>query len=147
ELALSAGLALVDLRTLGVDAEHDRLARRRDGLGERLRSPGRSDQGREQQGGGGKLDEHGGLRKGFQKKKRAALKDAARDDVRPSRAKLRTAQAANAFVRFSATLSRKPVVESQRWSAPTSSARSLVMKPDSTVSTQTRSSVVAKFAS
>src|ERR1035438_7054599 len=32
-----------------------------------------------------------------------------------------------ALVRFSATLSRKPVVESQRWSAPTRSARSLVM--------------------
>jgi hypothetical protein len=31
------------------------------------------------------------------------------------------------LVRFSATLSRKPVVESQRWSAPTRSARSLVI--------------------
>src|SRR5215213_5066810 len=52
-----------------------------------------------------------------------------------------------ALVRFSATLSRKPVVESQRWSAPTRSARSLVMKPASTVSTQTFSSVLANFAS
>src|SRR5204862_7086413 len=40
-----------------------------------------------------------------------------------------------ALVRFAATLSRKPVVDSQRWSAPTSSARSLVIKPASTVST------------
>ena len=39
----------------------------------------------------------------------------------------RGGQAAIALVRFSATLSRKPVVESQRWSAPTRSARSLVM--------------------
>ena len=39
------------------------------------------------------------------------------------------------------------MVESQRWSAPTSSARSLVMKPASTVSTQTFSSVAANFAS
>src|ERR1700712_5520032 len=52
-----------------------------------------------------------------------------------------------ALVRFSATLSRKPVVDSQRWSAPTSSARSLVMWPASTVSTQTFSSVLANFAS
>src|SRR5581483_708530 len=52
-----------------------------------------------------------------------------------------------AFLRFSSTLSRKPVVESHFWSAPTSSARSLVMKPDSTVSTQTFSSVAANLAS
>ena len=32
-----------------------------------------------------------------------------------------------AFARLSDTLSRKPVVDSQRWSAPTRSARSLVM--------------------
>jgi len=38
---------------------------------------------------------------------------------------LRTIAYAIALVRFSATLSRKPVVDSQRWSAPTSSARSL----------------------
>src|SRR6202035_5180001 len=54
---------------------------------------------------------------------------------------------AAALVRFSATLSRKPVVDSQRWSAPTKSARSLVMKPASTVSTQTFSSVAANFSS
>src|SRR6185312_9195876 len=52
-----------------------------------------------------------------------------------------------ALTRLSATLSRKPVVDSQRWSAPTSSARSLVMLPASTVSTQTFSSVAANFAS
>src|ERR1700739_3982505 len=52
-----------------------------------------------------------------------------------------------ALLSFSATWSRKPVVESQRWSAPTRSARSLVMKPASTVSTQTFSSVEANFAS
>src|SRR6202030_3227056 len=60
---------------------------------------------------------------------------------------LRVDYAAIALVRFSATLSRKPVVDSQRWSAPTNSARSLVMKPASTVSTQTFSSVSANFAS
>ena len=38
-----------------------------------------------------------------------------------------TTYAAIAFTRLSATLSRKPVVESHRWSAPTRSARSLVM--------------------
>src|SRR3981081_4693703 len=57
------------------------------------------------------------------------------------------AYAVIALVRFSATLSRKPVVDNQRWSAPTKSARSLVMKPASTVSTQTFSSVGANFAS
>ena len=52
-----------------------------------------------------------------------------------------------AFFKFSSTLSRKPVVESHFWSGPISSARSLVMKPASTVSTQTFSSVVENFAS
>src|SRR4029077_6395249 len=61
--------------------------------------------------------------------------------------KSEVAYAAIALVRFSATLSRKPEVESQRWSAPTKSARSLVMKPASTVSTQTFSMVWANFAS
>src|SRR6476661_1280579 len=37
------------------------------------------------------------------------------------------AYAAIALARLSETLSRKPVVDSQRWSAPTKSARSLVM--------------------
>src|SRR5206468_6562033 len=54
---------------------------------------------------------------------------------------------ASALFRLSATLSRNPVVDSQRCSAPTSNARSLVMKPDSTVSTQTFSSVLENFAS
>ncbi len=52
-----------------------------------------------------------------------------------------------AFFRFSSTLSRKPVVESHVWSGPTSNARSLVMKPASTVSMQTFSSVAANLAS
>jgi len=53
----------------------------------------------------------------------------------------------NAFLRFSSTLSRKPVVDSHFWSAPTSSAKSLVIEPASTVSTQTFSRVEANFAS
>src|SRR4051812_16339491 len=57
-----------------------------------------------------------------------------------------TNYAAIVLVRLSETLSRNPVVESQRWSAPTRSARSLVMLPASTVSTQTFSSVAANFA-
>lgn len=52
-----------------------------------------------------------------------------------------------AALRFSSTFSRKPSVVSHFWSGPTSSARSLVMKPLSTVSTTTFSSVVAKFIS
>src|SRR5690606_33121480 len=55
-------------------------------------------------------------------------------------------QAAIAFFRFSSILSRKPLVVSHFWSGPTSSARSLVMWPDSTVSMQTFSRVAAKFA-
>ena len=55
-------------------------------------------------------------------RKRFAL--VAGDDVEGG---LKAAYAAIAFSRFSATLSRKPVVESQRCSAPTRSARSLVM--------------------
>ena len=39
----------------------------------------------------------------------------------------RPLQAAIAFCRFSSILSRKPVVDSQGWSGPISSARSLVM--------------------
>src|SRR5690606_9740357 len=42
-------------------------------------------------------------------------------------------QADIAFWRFSSILSRKPVVDSHGWSAPIRSARSLVIKPDSTV--------------
>src|ERR1700687_2117132 len=57
------------------------------------------------------------------------------------------AYAVMALVRFSATLSRKPVADRQRWSAPTSEARSLVMKPASTVSTQAFSSVSANLPS
>src|SRR4051812_7477078 len=49
--------------------------------------------------------------------------------------------------RLASTLSRKPVVDCHFWSGPTRRARSLVMKPASTVSTQTRSSVVEKRAS
>ncbi len=41
-----------------------------------------------------------------------------------------------AVFKFSSTLSRKPVVVSHFCSGPISSARSLVMKPDSSVSTQ-----------
>src|SRR5476651_1854423 len=52
-----------------------------------------------------------------------------------------------AFFRFSSTLSRKPVVESHFWLGPISDARSFVIKPASTVSTQTFSSVPANFAS
>src|SRR5262245_56307253 len=52
-----------------------------------------------------------------------------------------------ALRRFSSTLSRKPVVESHFWSAPTSSAKSLVMEPASTVSTHTFSRVEANLAS
>src|SRR5471032_660383 len=52
-----------------------------------------------------------------------------------------------ALVRFSDTLSRNPVVESHFWSAPTSKAKSLVIAPASTVSTQTFSSVEENFAS
>src|SRR5450755_4084262 len=52
-----------------------------------------------------------------------------------------------ALRRLSDTLSRKAVVESHFWSAPISSARSLVMSPASTVSTQTFSSVCANLAS
>ncbi len=51
-----------------------------------------------------------------------------------------------AFFRLSSTLSRKPPVVSHFWSGPTSSARSLVMKPLSTVAIQTFSSVPAKVA-
>ena len=50
---------------------------------------------------------------------------------------------ARAAVRLAATLSRKPSVVSQPWVSPTSSARSLVIEPASTVSTQTFSSVLA----
>ncbi|BCH25568.1 hypothetical protein MesoLjLb_53530 [Mesorhizobium sp. L-8-3] len=47
---------------------------------------------------------------------------------RPKRPEcLRSAQAAIAFCRFSSILSRKPVVDSQGWSAPIRRARSLVM--------------------
>src|SRR5690606_805484 len=53
-------------------------------------------------------------------------------------------QADIAFFRFSSILSRKPVVDSQGWSAPMRSARSLVIWPDSTVWMQTASSVSAK---
>ena len=59
----------------------------------------------------------------------------------------REVQAAIAFLRFSSTLSRKPSVESHRCSGPTRSARSLVIEPDSTVSTHTRSRVEANLAS
>src|ERR1035438_7792823 len=52
-----------------------------------------------------------------------------------------------AFFKFSSTLSRKPVVESHFWLGPISDARSFVIKPASTVSTQTFSSVPANFAS
>ena len=57
------------------------------------------------------------------------------------------AYAAIAAVRFSETLSRKPSVVSHCCSGPTSRARSLVMKPASTVSTQTFSRVAANLAS
>lgn len=43
--------------------------------------------------------------------------------------------------RLALILSRKPAVESHRWSGPTSSARSFVIDPDSTVATHTFSSV------
>src|SRR5439155_15793453 len=106
-------------------AEHHGFAGGGDRVGERVRGHSRSSE--QQQAGDGKLDRHGRTpRKGLNKRTGRAC-DAARDDVRPSRAKLRTAYAASAFSRFSATLSRKPVVDSQRWSAPTRSARSLVM--------------------
>src|SRR5712671_4790664 len=52
-----------------------------------------------------------------------------------------------ALLRFASILSRKPSVVSDFASGPISAARSLVMKPDSTVSTQTFSSVEANFAS
>src|ERR1043166_6422956 len=52
-----------------------------------------------------------------------------------------------ALCNFSSTLSRKPVVESHCWSAPTRSARSLVIEPASTVSMHTFSRVDANFAS
>src|ERR1019366_4372185 len=41
-----------------------------------------------------------------------------------------------AFFKFSSTLSRKPVVDSHFWLGPISAAGSLVIKPASTVSTQ-----------
>src|SRR5262245_43230720 len=47
--------------------------------------------------------------------------------LRSTRARWRSCYAAIAAFKFSSTLSRKPVVESHFWSAPTSSARSLVM--------------------
>src|SRR4029077_14248605 len=52
-----------------------------------------------------------------------------------------------AFFRCSSTLSRNPSVESHFCSGPTRSARSFVMKPASTVSTQTFSRVEANLAS
>jgi CRP-like cAMP-binding protein len=64
-----------------------------------------------------------------------------------ARSGITNAYAPIAFFRLASTLSRKPVVESHFWSAPTSSARSLVIEPASTVSTQTLSRVVANFAS
>src|SRR5262245_55129518 len=62
-------------------------------------------------------------------------------------ARRRELRQAIAAFRFSSTLSRKPVVESHFWSAPTSSARSFVIKPASTVPTVTFSRVCANFAS
>src|SRR5438270_13583852 len=55
--------------------------------------------------------------------------------------------AAIALLRFAEILSRKAVVESHFWSAPTRSAKSFVMLPASTVSTHTFSSVLENFAS
>src|SRR5258706_10745029 len=52
-----------------------------------------------------------------------------------------------ALLRFSSILSRKPSVVSHFCCGPTSAARSLVMKPASTVSTHTFSSANANFAS
>src|SRR4051812_46091041 len=51
------------------------------------------------------------------------------------------------LVKFAEILSRNAVVESHFCSGPTRSARSLVMKPDSTVSMQTFSSVPENVAS
>lgn len=57
ELAVGAGLAFIDLRALGVDAEHDALAGRGDGVGKRVGGHSRSSE--QQQAGDGKLDRHG----------------------------------------------------------------------------------------
>jgi voltage-gated potassium channel len=75
----------------------------------------------------------------------AALEDQARREagvltVRPPRGRI-------ACRRLSPILSRKPLVDSQPWSAPTRRARSLVMNPPSMVATTTRSSVSAKSSS
>ncbi len=59
-------------------------------------------------------------------------------------ARRRGAGQAIAFFRFSSILARKAWVFSQGWSLPIRMARSLVMKPASTVSTQTFSSAFAK---
>src|SRR5262249_32067101 len=123
EFAVVAGLAFVDLRALGME-RHDRVLARRANCGRDLRRYG----GRQGRGG----DEGEG--KHWNTHGMSSRLPCGSDYT-------------IAFFKFSSTLSRKPVVESHFWSAPTSRARSLVMKPDSTVPTVTCSKVVANFAS
>ena len=122
EFAVGGGLALVDLRAFGMKREHRGAVRRGDRR-RRLRPRRRPQaqapprQGEQHAGTGAR---HAGASPGCY---------------------------AMAFRGSRPTLSRKPVVVSHFWSGPTSSARSLVMKPDSTVSIVTFSSVAANFAS
>ena len=69
----------------------------------------------------------------------AVLRGRAADSARQRR----RGQAPSSRFRLRSTASRKPVVLSQPWSGPASSARSLVISPPSTVAMQTRSSVRA----
>src|SRR5262249_341098 len=123
EFAVIAGFAFVDLRPLGME-RHDRVLAWRGDCGRNLRRYG----GRQDRGG----DEG----------------DCKHQNAHGMSSRLPCgSDYAIAFFKFSSTLSRKPVVESHFWSAPTSRARSLVMKPDSTVPTVTGSKASANFAS
>src|SRR3954452_21968528 len=97
ELAVGAGLALVDLRALGVDAEHDSLAGGGDGVGKRV--GGRSRSSEQQQAGDGKLDRHGRITAKAPKKNGPRLRRGP-DDVRPRRAKFRPAYGSSYLRRF-----------------------------------------------
>ena len=115
ELAVRACLALVDLRAFGMQGEHDGFAGAAMAWGGASRRAHTFDRRCPQQ----KQGERNIPSKRHHNSLVLAPKYHQPETYVP--------YAAIAFSRFSATLSRKPVVDSQRWSAPTSSARSLVM--------------------